>query len=196
MTRKDVGPAGTAHDGRGLPCGSPSRRKFLVQSAAVAGGVLSSVALGDLFGPAVRAADADKKVLFAAYPDKKVGVLSALLPHQPVPFLYPREETPCVAFMVRLGERAGGGIGPGQDVVAFSSYCTHQGGLLSGTFNAEARVMGPCPMHLSAFDLTRHGIVTVGQATENLPQVVLEARGDDIHAIGVVGLIYGYAANV
>ena len=39
-------------------------------------------------------------------------------------------------------------------------------------------------------------MVVAGHATEALPQVFLELEGDDIYAIGVLGLIYGYSSNV
>ena len=39
-------------------------------------------------------------------------------------------------------------------------------------------------------------MVVSGQATETLAQVVLEARGDEIWATGVMGLIYGYHSNL
>ena len=50
-------------------------------------------------------------------------------------------------------------------------------------------------MTQTTFDLTRHGMVVAGHATDNLPQVVLELEGDDIYAQGVLGLIYGYSSN-
>jgi len=34
------------------------------------------------------------------------------------------------------------------------------------------------------------------QATQSLPQVVLEVEGDAIYAIGVTGLVYGYRDNL
>ena len=49
---------------------------------------------------------------------------------------------------------------------------------------------------MTTFDLTRHGMVVSGHATESLPQIVLEIVGDDIFAVGAQGLIYGYSANV
>ena len=173
-----------------------SRRRFLMQSAVGAGGVMTTVLLGDLFGSSVLAADAAKPVRFARYPDRRVGSLTTLEVDRPVPFIYPNDDAQSVCTLVKLGVPAGGGVGPQQDVVAFSSFCTHQGGLLTGSYRAREKVMGPCPMHLSTFDLRRHGILTVGQATSALPQVVLEARGDDLYAIGVIGLMYGYASNV
>jgi arsenite oxidase small subunit len=56
-------------------------------------------------------------------------------------------------------------------------------------------VLGPCPLHLSTFDLTKHGMIVSGHAVESLPQIVLEIDGDDIVATGVMGLFYGYSQN-
>jgi len=108
---------------------------------------------------------------------------------QPLAFDYPRPGLP--AMLVRLGVPAGGGVGPDGDVVAFSTRCTHLGGPLKGAFNARHQVLGPCPRHLTSFDLTRHGVVLAGHATQALPQVVLELDGDRIVAVGLQGLIFG-----
>ncbi|HAH02844.1 MAG TPA: arsenate reductase (azurin) small subunit, partial [Vibrio sp.] len=48
----------------------------------------------------------------------------------------------------------------------------------------------------STFDLRRHGIMVSGQAFESLPQVLLELEGDDIYAVGVMGLIFGRMENL
>ncbi len=53
--------------------------------------------------------------------------------------------------------------------------------------------MGPCGCHFTTFDLTHRGMVVIGQATENLPQVTLAIEGDDM---GVLGIIYGYRDNL
>ena len=37
-------------------------------------------------------------------------------------------------------------------------------------------------------------MVISGHGTESLPQIVLEIDGDDIYAVGVLGLVYGYSA--
>jgi len=71
-----------------------------------------------------------------------------------------------------------------------------EGGPLGGQYRAQYRILGPCPFHLTMFDLTKHGMVAAGQATESLPQIVLEVSGDDIWAKGVMGLIFGYHANL
>jgi arsenite oxidase small subunit len=87
-------------------------------------------------------------------------------------------------------------VGPGSDVVAFNLTCPHQGGPLHGTYKPEHQILGACPLHLTTFDLTRHGMVVSGHATESLPQIVLETQGEDIYAVGVLGLVYGFSANV
>jgi arsenite oxidase small subunit len=70
------------------------------------------------------------------------------------------------------------------------------GMVLQGSYKSEHAVMGPCPLHLTTFDLTRHGMVIAGHATESLPQIVLETDGDDIVATGVLGLLYGKHNNL
>ena len=97
--------------------------------------------------------------------------------------------------LVKLGQPAGGGVGEEEDIVAFNSFCTHQGGPLAGKFQVDPGVAGPCPLHWTTFDLTRHGTVVSGHATLGLPQITLEIDGDDIYATGVIGLIFGYNDN-
>lgn len=130
-----------------------------------------------------------------SYPRKRIISLSELRQDKPVSFLYPVTEFQCNNFIVKLGEPAGYGVGPRKDVVAFNGYCPHMGGPLNGIYNKEHKVAGPCPLHLSTFDLTRHGMVISGHSTESLPQVILEVRGNDVYAVGMLGLIYGYDKN-
>lgn len=160
-----------------------SRRRFLL-----AGGTVVAVAtLGGLPGMAEAA-----QMLRAGYERRKVGSVSALQKGIPVEFAYPYPEVR--NLLVQLGAEAGGGVGPGKDIVAFNQQCTHMGGSLAGTYKDRHQVLGPCPLHLTTFDLTRHGMVVSGHATESLPQIVLEIEGDDIYAVGVQGLVYGYSA--
>ncbi|MBI4273714.1 MAG: arsenate reductase (azurin) small subunit [Rhizobiales bacterium] len=132
--------------------------------------------------------------LKADYPRQKIGRISALKTGAPIEFTYPYGNVSNI--LVRLGVPAGAGVGPQQDIVAFNQICTHMGGPLQDTFKKEHQILGPCPLHLTTFDLTRHGMVVSGHATESLPQIVLETVGDDLYAVGVMGLVYGYAANV
>ncbi len=172
------------------PKAALTRRQFLYLSGAG----LVALALPKFLQDVPRAEAMTLQL--AGYPRKKVGQLSALNAGRPVEFQYPFEHPNCVSFIYRLGKPAGGGIGPDQDVVAFNSLCPHQGGPLAGRLNAEHQVLGPCPLHLSTFDLTRHGMVISGHATGGLPQIVLELDGDDIYATGVMGLVYGFHNNL
>lgn len=169
--------------------GCINRRQFLFYSA----GAASTLALSSVFGASSAFA---ANVLFAEYPRKRLASLTDLKQDQPIDFLYPNDDpTYAQCVLVKLGEKAGGGVGPDQDIVAFSSLCTHMGGLLGRSYKEEHKVLGPCPSHLTTFDLTRHGMVVAGHAVESLPQIVLETKGNDIYATGVAGLIFGGAKN-
>lgn len=167
----------------------PSRRTFLIGSGATVIGTLLLPALPGMNGKALAAQ-------VARYPSMHIGSLSQLKEGKPVRFKYPDKGLSATSLLIRLGEPAGGGIGPGRDVVAFNALCTHMGASMSRNYKAEHQVLGPCPFHQSTFDLTRHGIVVSGHATESLPQVLLETQGDDIHAVGLIGLIYGRYDNL
>lgn len=179
----------TVAEPQSLPC--LSRRHFVLAGGAGA----ITVVLSELFPGRVFSQDANRSARFATYPRKRIAALSELVEDQPVEFVFPDEGPHSISFLVKLGRQAGGGIGAQQDIVAFNSMCTHQGGTLRGAYNTEYKVAGPCPIHLSTFDLTRHGMIVAGHGTDNLPQIALELDGDDIYAVGVVGLIYGYPSS-
>lgn len=169
------------------PC-TLTRRKFLLYSGAT---LSTTTVLLNLPG-GVKAQPAE----VATYPKKWIGKMSELTTDQPVYFNYPDDGANSSASLVKLGTKAGGGVGKGQDVVAFSVICTHQGGPLIGSYNKKFKTLGQCPFHLTTYDLTRYGIVVSGQAYQNLPQVLLDVEGDDIYAVGVLGLIYGRNDNL
>jgi arsenite oxidase small subunit len=171
-----------------------SRRQFLLSGGAlVTLAILPGCATTATAGGQAGAGAQTLQALKASYPRQKVGSLSALKTGEPVEFAYPYPDVH--NLLVRLGTPAGGGIGKDLDVVAFNQQCTHMGGPLQGSYKARHQVLGPCPLHLTTFDLSRHGMVVAGHATESLPQIVLEAQGDDIYAVGVMGLIFGHASN-
>ncbi|MBI5894151.1 MAG: arsenate reductase (azurin) small subunit [Deltaproteobacteria bacterium] len=163
-----------------------TRRQFLFMSGAATATVFLSGIPG--FGAA------RVEAVVAKYPKQKIGKLSALKQDMPVTFAYPSKDIKNI--LVKLGVPAGGGIGSNKDVVAFNPVCTHMGGNLEKAYNAEHKILGQCPLHLSTFDLTRHGIIISGHATESLPQIELELEGDDIYATGVIGLVYGRNSNI
>lgn len=162
-----------------------SRRRFLFLGAATIGTVtIASLVPGSLFTAEV-----------AQYEGQMIGSLSDLITGEPQEFRYPWDHLNATNYLIKLGIPAGGGIGPDQDVVAFNTLCPHMGLPLRGTYQTEHQVMGPCPWHLSTYDLTRHGMIVAGHATQGLPQILLEARGNDIYATGVMALIYGFNDN-
>ena len=166
-----------------------SRRQFLLTS-----GVATFTVMVTLNPGTPRAQRVPATV--ATYPRKLIAKLSQLQVDLPVDFTYPDEGAYSESMVVKLGRPAGGGIGPARDVVAFNYTCTHQGGPLSGSYKAADKALGPCPLHLSTYDLTRHGILISGQAYQSLPQVLLELEGDDIYAVGIFGLVYGRFDNL
>lgn len=163
------------------PC--ESRRHFLLAGATTA--VLAGL-------PGVTSA---MNMLVKEFPRQKVGQLSQLKDNQPIDFQFPTSSPTSTFVLVKLGEAAGGGVGRDKDVVAFSNLCTHMGGPLNGSYKSKHKALGPCPLHLTTFDLTRHGMVISGHATESLPQGRLEIDGDDIYVTGIMGLLYGHQNN-
>ncbi len=166
-----------------------TRRSFLFRSSATVAGTVLLSNIPGLEGQAIAAT-------VSRYPRMLIGSLSSLKKGVPVSFNYPDQGGNSGCMLVKLVERGGGGIGPGEDVVAFNTVCTHMGGNMKGSFKAEHSVLGQCPLHQSTFDLTRHGMIVSGHATESLPQVLLELDGDEIYAVGMLGLIYGRYDNL
>ena len=164
-----------------------NRREFLLT-----GGIATTVVMVGIPGMP----EAQTPAAVSTYPRKLITRLSELEVDQPFDFEYPDEGQYAESILVKLGREAGGGLGPDNDVVAFNYTCTHQGGPLQGTYQAADKALGPCPLHLTTFDLTRHGIFISGQAYQSLPQVLLELDGDDIYAVGMFGLIYGRFDNL
>lgn len=182
------------------PCPSScmvNRREFLLYSG-VAASAASTITLSLTPGEATA-----QQARVVSYPRKFIAKLSELEDNVPVDFNYPDEGLNSACMVVKMaGVKAGGGIGSQQDVVAYSYLCTHQGGPMQGTYKAtsdgggEHRTIGPCPLHLSLYDLRRHGIIVSGQAYQSLPQIVLELEGDDIYAAGILGLLFGRHENL
>jgi len=189
-----------------------SRRRFIeglgLTAAGAAAGVVLGVAIpvggdgGDEADEVVDAPDSTPTpeqpvtipAVVTAHPRVKVAMLSELSDGDVIDFRYPTEQSP--VSLVKLGRRADGGIGPEQDVVAFGTDCTHMGCPLAGTFKVEYGILGPCGCHFTTFDLGRRGSVVLGQATESLPQVLLDLDGDDIYAVGTLGILYGFRDNL
>lgn len=169
-----------------------SRRRFITYAGAVgagflAGGIVESLLARDFAGSQTQTLTTYPRVLIANLRDLSIG--------KPRAFSYPLAGQP--SALVKLGRPALDGAGSERDIVAFSTTCVHMGCPLAGRYKADNAVLGPCPCHLSTYDLALAGMPVAGAATENLPQIELtvNARGD-IYALGVWGVIYGYADNL
>lgn len=169
--------------GHNHACFSISRRNFLILGGA-------SVTVLASFGQGAQAQD----LVSSSYARKVIGKVSDLKPGKAMSFNYPTDDIENLVMM--LNEEAGGGAGEGRNIVAFNTICPHMGGYMGESeFKSQHSVLGPCPLHLSTFDLSRHGMIVSGHSTASLPQIVLEIDGDDIVATGVMGLFYGYSQN-
>jgi arsenite oxidase small subunit len=169
--------------GRPLKTVGTSRRRFL-KSCAVAASTASVVAAS--------AARADCEVPrgeVQSFGELLIATTDTLAPDESMSFDYPAGH-PCV--LVRVREPALGGVGPGNSLVAFSAVCPHRGQRLDNSFLPEHGVLGPCPWHESTFDVCKGGAQVVGQANRDLPRVLLEQRGADIYATGLVGVPYRF----
>ena len=109
---RDIVASGAAQEGHGKCL--MSRRQFLLTSGATSV-VMVSAAPGLAATPA----------MVSTYPRQKIAKLSQLKADQPVDFNYPDQGAFSESMVVKLGTEAGGGVGPGRDVVAFNYACTH-----------------------------------------------------------------------
>jgi arsenite oxidase small subunit len=126
------------------------------------------------------------------YPRTRLANLTELSAGKGLFLTYPDTFSPI--SLLKLGREAVNGVGPDRDIVAFSRYCTHMGGAL--TYRSEMATFH-CPLHYAMFDASKGGLIVIGQATDNLPQLELEVDSrSDIYAVGIKGLIYGRQANV
>lgn len=118
---------------------------------------------------------------------------AALQDNQPLSFTYPDAASPCV--VVKTGRPVPGGVGPGRDIVAYSTMCAHMGCVVS--YDGGERVFR-CPCHFTIYDAEQAGQMVCGQATQNLPQIVLEhdEKSDEVRAVAVRGLLYGRQSNL
>jgi arsenite oxidase small subunit len=168
-----------------------TRRQFFKVSGGVAAGAGLAAGVIPRSADAASAPDAGSTVL--PYPRKSLGAVAKLTVGQPVAFTYPDDSSPCT--LLRMGSAVENGVGPGRDIVAYSTLCTHMGCPVS--YEAKSNCF-KCPCHFSTFDAEKSGQMICGQATENLPRIVLQydSAGGTVTAVAVEGLIYGRQSNV
>ncbi len=168
-------------------------RRIFLKSA---GGVAAAVGTGGVAlvpGAAQAAAAPGSTGTTLTYPRRGVGKAAGMPVNTAVSFSYPDPSSPCVAL--RMGSAVAGGVGPNGDIVAYSSLCTHMG--CPVLYHAESKTF-KCGCHFSMFDAEHSGQMICGQATENLPRVLLDydPASDTVNAVGIDGLIYGRQANI
>ena len=129
------------------------------------------------------------------FPKLMVANVSGVTTTQPVYFNYPLEETPNI--LVKLGVSAPGGVGPNNDIVAFSQVCQHLGCIMgfvpkggAPACDSSYKAPGPegyCCCHGSIFDLANGGAVIGGPSPRPLPQVTLDfdSSSGNIYAVGM-----------
>lgn len=125
------------------------------------------------------------------FPRQTVAKVTDLRVNQPVSFEYPLKGQSSI--LVDLGDEVPGGVGDNNSIVAYSALCQHMGCPVQ--FVPEGGYM-LCPCHQSKYDPAREGNVIQGVAQAPLPRIELEIDGDDVVAVGVNGLIYGYRENL
>lgn len=164
-----------------------SRREFL----KVSGGVAVGAAAAPTNALAASSPDPGNAVL--PYKAKVVGKGAALSATDAMAFTFPDASSPCA--LLKMGAPVAGGVGPNQDIVAFSTMCTHMG--CPVTYDGALRAF-KCPCHFSIFDAEKAGQMVCGQATENLPRIILKYndKDDSVTAVAVDGLLYGRQSNI
>src|SRR5579871_4884611 len=101
----------------------------------------------------------------STFPKVKISNISSLSQDTPVSFYYPLDNEPNI--LVKIGQKALGGVGPDGDIVAFSQLCQHlgcdyayQAPGTSPTCNAKYQAPGPvgyCCCHGSIYDFAAGG---------------------------------------
>lgn len=162
------------------------RRHFLRGGAIAAAGVATASVL-----PASEAKAAQAGAILD-YPSSKLGNVSDLKVNEPVDISFPDEDSP--GILLKVGQAVEGGVGPDNDIVAYSVLCPHKGWLMA--YSAEDKSLN-CPGHFSRFDCEAGGQQIWGNATQNVPQFTLtvDDKGD-IYAEGASDLIFGRPSNV
>ena len=127
------------------------------------------------------------------YPRRFIAPINKFIQGTPISFNYPDADSPCIA--VKLGIRTAGGVGPGEDIVAYSIMCPHMGCPVA--FDGNSNTF-KCGCHYSMFDADKSGQMIIGQATENLPRIRLsyDEKSGQIAAIGIDGMLFGRQANI
>jgi arsenite oxidase small subunit len=168
------------------------RRTFLKLVAAAGGAVTVAAVLSSI--KAATFVPTPTTVL--AWPQVTITNINQLTPLTPIIFNYPLTNTPNI--LVKLGVAATNGIGPDNDIVAFSSICQHLGCQYSfiptgGSPICNASYKAPLPMgycccHGSQYDFVHGAKVIGGPAPRPVPmvQIQYDLGTSNINAVGMM----------
>ncbi|MGH9918366.1 MAG: Rieske 2Fe-2S domain-containing protein [Nitrososphaerales archaeon] len=169
------------------------RRDFLKYSA-VASAALAVVGVAAITKSITVAAEAPATAASSVFPKVMVTTVSSLTVNTPVTFNYPLDTEPSI--LVKVGQKAQGGVGPDGDIVAFSNICQHLGCVYgfqapgtsppcNSSFVAKIP-QGYCCCHGSQYDFLTGATVIGGPAPRPVPQVILEVDSSgNIYATGM-----------
>jgi arsenite oxidase small subunit len=179
----------------------PSRRRFLMRLVVTLSTISVISVLARLLEPLGQTPQASTPA--QSFPRLKVGNLSDLKANVPVSFNYPLKEQP--NYLVKLGVKVKDGVGPDEDIIAYSAICQHLGCIYSfvavgdhpqcrpsASFDVP---VGYCCCHGTEYDYADDAKVLGGPAPRPVPRVILEAEPStgDIYAVGMTPpVIYGY----
>ncbi len=185
------------------------RRNFL-RNTVVASAVIAAVGAAAVLKsvnppPSTTAAPTSfPRVLIVDVKSGQVANVNTLTDNLPITFNYPLEEVQ-PNILVKVGQKAEGGIGPDGDIVAFSDVCQHlgcnpvyvpAGG--SPAYPVGYVAKGPefvCPCHGSKYDLLNNAAVIEPSPTPRaVPPVMLDIDDDgNIYAVGMgPPTVYGW----
>ena len=161
------------------------RRNFLKGMKAL--GAL--VVIGGLVKPILEYVTVSGEIV-TTFPKIKVTNISQLQVNQPFLFNYPLTNEP--NYLVMLSQPAQYGIGPQNNIVAFSAICEHLGCIYNfrtslAPYGGPDVPGGHCPCHGSLYDYLDDAKVVGGPAPCPVPRVILELDSStgDIYAVGM-----------
>jgi arsenite oxidase small subunit len=139
-------------------------------------------------------AEASTSATVSTFPKVLIANVGSLQVNTPVSFNYPLDDEP--NLLVKVGQKAVGGVGPDGDIVAFSNICQHLGCIYgfqapgstppcNSSFVAKGP-MGYCCCHGSQYDFLNAAAVIGGPAPRPVPAVTLEVDSSgNIYATGM-----------
>ena len=159
-----------------------SRREFLKFTGGVAAGAAAVPTSAVGAGPAADAGDA-----VLPYKAKVVGRAGSLSVNQATNFTFPDASSPCA--LLKMGTPVLGGVGPNEDLVAYSAMCTHMGCPVS--YDSAHACSGAPATSASSTRRNRADDCWPGHRKSAARRLNYDDKNGTVSAVAVVGLLYG-----